>query len=52
MQHMYIIKDYLLLKNGILSFATTQIDFDGIILSELSQRKTNISSYSYVKSEK
>ena len=28
-------------KNEILSFATTWMDFEGIVLSEISQRKTN-----------
>ena len=31
----------LIKKNGILPFATSWMDFEGIILTEISQRKTN-----------
>ena len=40
-------------KNEILTFVTTQINLEGIILSEISQTKTNtICFYLYVESKK
>ena len=43
MWHVYTTEYYLALKkNKILPFAATWIDLEGIMLSEISQRKTNI----------
>jgi len=39
-------------KNEILPFATTWIDLENIILSEISQRKTNIIYHLFVESKK
>ena len=39
-------------KNGILTFASTWIDLEGITLSEISQRNTNTEQYHlYVESK-
>ena len=38
-------------KNKILPFATTWIDLEDIMLSELSQKKTSIKYHSYVESK-
>ena len=39
-------------KNEILPFATTWVDLEGILLSEISQRKRNtVSSHLYVESK-
>ena len=39
-------------KNEILPFATTSVELEGIVLSEISQRKTNIWFHSYVEFKK
>ena len=39
-------------KDEILPFGTTRMDLEGIMLSEVSQRKTNISIHSHVESKK
>ena len=39
--HMYIIEYYLAIKNEILPFVAVWMDVEGIMLSEISQRKTN-----------
>ena len=39
-------------KNEILPFATTWMELEGIMLSEISQRKTDICFHSYVDLEK
>ena len=41
MQYIYTMEYYSVIKNEILPFATTQMDLEDIILSELSQRKAN-----------
>ena len=44
---------YSAIENEILPFATTQMNLEGFMLSEISQRRTNIIWYSlYVKSKK
>ena len=41
--YMYTMEYYLAIKkNEILSFATTWMELEGIMLSEISQKKTNI----------
>ena len=43
MWHIYTVEYYLVIKkNEILPFATTWMELEGIMLSEISQRKTNI----------
>ena len=39
---MYTVEYCLAIKNEILPFASTWMDLEGIIISEISQRKTNI----------
>lgn len=39
-------------KNGILTFVRTQMDLEGIMLSKISQEKTNIMMSLIVESEK
>ena len=39
-------------KNEILPFAKTWMDFEGVMLSEISQRKTNTVYHLYVESKK
>ena len=43
MQYLHTIKYYLAIKkkNEVIPFVTTQMDVEGIMLSEISQRKTN-----------
>ena len=50
----HIMETYLATKkNEILTFATTQIDLESIMLSEINQSKTNIVCYHlYVESRK
>ena len=38
---MYTMENYSAIKNEILPFATTWMDLETIVLSEISQRKTN-----------
>ena len=55
-EHIYNVshkKELVIKKNEIIPFAATQIDLEIIILSEVSQRKTNIIWYClYVESKK
>ena len=52
--YMYTMEYYLAIKNnGILSSVATRMDLEGIMLSEIRQRKTNTLLYHlYVKSKK
>ena len=46
--YIYIMEYYSAIKkNEILPFATTWMELEGIMLSEISQRKTNICLHSY-----
>ena len=49
--HIYLMEYYSVIKkNEILTFATTQMDFEGIMQSEISQTNTNTVLYHlYVK---
>ena len=42
---MYTVEYYLAIKSEILPFASTWMDLEGIIISEISQRKTNTECY-------
>ena len=53
MWFIYTMEYYLAMrKNEILPFATTWLDLEGIMLSEISQRKIDICFHSYVELEK
>ena len=49
--YIYTMEYYLTIKNKILPFTTTWMDIEGIMLSEIRQRKTNTIGYHlYVES--
>ena len=48
MWYVYTVEYYSAIKNVILPFVTTQIDLEGIILSEVRLRKTNIIQISFL----